>query len=568
MNTPLWDRADETTEPSPTRSRQNSNHMSAHSKLPTQSEGGGERYPAIPPPRAPRARETGVGSRFLRAHLAWILLIALTVTAGAYVVAKEQKSIYTSHATVVVFAESASAASQQPVVMATEKGIVSSQAVLLIASRAADISPSALQSGLSVTVPVDTDLLDIAFSAPNPIQAQRAAEGIAEAYVGFRTPAPTFVPGSKTPAPAAPGAVRPSLISDASRPASPTGPNRWLDVGVALILGLALGVGVAFARDAIDDRLRGPLDLATEADAPVLALIPAFRTRKRSAGERLVIVHSPGSRVAEAYRDLRTRVLQAASGRSADTLMVTSATREDKATVAANLAAALALSGRQVILVCADLRGSRTHELFGLSEGVGLSSVLLDRSSLGSALRDTDVPGLQLISAGRSVPDPGAMMVSPALPQLLGQLRDRADFIVVEAPPVLASADTEVLAQLSHMILFVADARLSTRAQVRAAMSQLGRSPDDLVACALVNVGRARRLPRPLTTPAEAAEPSAAKVETPDPVTAPAPALNGHSARAAKIPSPSSTLLNIENAGEDEAAEPAPRSERPSSPRR
>jgi capsular exopolysaccharide synthesis family protein len=492
----------------------------------------------------------------------------VAVTAGAYVVAKEQKSVYTSHATVVVFAESANAASQQPVVMATEKGIVSSEAVLSIASRAAEISPSALQSGLTVTVPVDTDLLDIAFSAPNPIQAQRAAEGIAEAYVGFRTPAPTFAPGSKTPAPAAPGAVRPSLISDASRPASPTGPNRWLDVGVALILGLALGVGVAFARDAMDDRLRGPLDLATEADAPVLALIPAFRTRKRSAGERLVIVNSPGSRVAEAYRDLRTRVLQAASGRNADTLLVTGATREDKGTVAANLAAALALSGRRVILVCADLRGGRTHELFDLSEGVGLSSVLSDRSTLEYALRDTGLRGLQLLSAGRLVPDPGAMVVSPALPRLLGRLRGRADFIVVEAPPVLASADTEVLAQLSHMVLFVADARLSTRAQVRAATNQLRRSPDDLVACVLVNVGRPRRLPRPLTTSAEAAEQPAEKVETPDPVTAPAPAFNGHSPRAAKIPSLSSTSLNGDSAGGEGAAEPAPPSERPSSPRR
>jgi capsular exopolysaccharide synthesis family protein len=325
---------------------------------------------------------------------------------------------------------------------------------------------------------------------------------------------------------------------------------------------------VAFARDAIDDRLRGPLDLATEADAPVLALIPGFRTRKRSASERLVIVHSPGSRVAEAYRDLRTRVLQAAGGRSADTLMVTSATREDKATVAANLAAALALSGRRVILVCADLRGSRTHELFGLSEGVGLTSVLSDRSSLRSALRDTNIPGLQLISAGRSVPDPGAVVVSPALPRLLGQLRGRADFIVVEAPPVLASADTEVLAPLSHMILFVADARLSRRAQVRAATSQLGRSPDDLVACVLVNVGRSRRLPRPLTTPAKAPEHPAAKVETRDPVTAPAPAFNGHSPRAEKIPSPSRPPLNGKSAGGEAVAEPASPSERPSSPRR
>jgi polysaccharide biosynthesis transport protein len=562
-----WDRVDDTTGPAPTRSRQNANHTGARSRPLIQSEGRVERYAAMAPARAPGAPPgAGLGSRLLRAHLAWILLIALAVTAGAYVVAKAQKSIYTSHATVVVFAESASAASQQPVVMATERGIVSSQAVLSIASRSAELPQGALESGLAVTVPVDTDLLDIAFSGPNPIQAQRAAEGIAEAYVAFRTPAPTLAPGSKTPTPAAPGAVRPSLISDATLPKSPTSPNRLLDVGVGLILGLALGVGVALVRDAIDDRLRGPLDLATEADAPVLALVPAFRTRKRFADERLVIVHSPQSRVAEAYRDLRTRVLQAARERNADTLLVTSATREDRATVAANLAAALALSGRRVILICADLRRGRTHELFGLTKGVGLSSVLSDRSSLGYALRDTDISGLRLLSAGPSVPDPGAMVMSPALPRLLGELRGRADFVVIDAPPVLASADTEALAQLSDLILLVADARLSTRAQVRAAMYRLGPSADDLVVCVLDNVGRARRLPRPLMTPAEAAEQPATAVETPASVTAPAES-NGHSPWAAEIPSPTCTPLDDDSADGERAAEPADQESSASRPR-
>src|SRR6202030_4247487 len=110
-----------------------------------------------------------------------------------YVVAKTQKAKYTAQATVVVFAESASGNSQQPVVMATEKGIVSSRAVLSIAARSVEVSETALQNGLSVTVPVDTDLLQIAFSDPNPLLAQRAAEGIAYAYVAYRTPKPPVV---------------------------------------------------------------------------------------------------------------------------------------------------------------------------------------------------------------------------------------------------------------------------------------------------------------------------------------------------------------------------------------
>jgi succinoglycan biosynthesis transport protein ExoP len=602
-----WDSADGPTEPSPARSRQNGNHTGVRSTARAPSENRGERATAIPAPRAPDARgESGLGARLLRAHLGWILLIALAVTAGAYVVAKTQNAKYTAQATVVVFAESASANSQQPVVMATEKGIVSSRAVLSIAARSVEISETALQNGLSVAVPVDTDLLQIAFSDPNPQLAQRAAEGIAYAYVAYRTPKPPVVaPGPKTPTttptttPVVPGAVRPSLISDAALPSSPTSPNRWLEVGVALILGLALGTGVALVRDALDDRLRGPVDLATQAGAPVIALIPAFRTQKRVADERLVMVYSPASRVAEAYRDLRTRVLQAASGHDVNTILVTNSGREDKASVAANLSAALALSGRRVILVCADLRWGRTHELFGLSNGVGLTSVLSGRGTLEYGLRDTRVGGLQLLSSGPATPDPGAMLLSPALPRLLGQLRGRAEFVVIDAPPVLATADTEALAELSQMILFVADARLSTRTQVRAATYQLGTARNDPILCVFDNVGQAHRLarspngpavasrpltipppfttarpsngaavpPQPAGAPATLSLPLGATANISDPLTGSSPA-NGHEVPAPELPgSPSKTLNGERVVGNGTAGRPR-KSEQPPSRRR
>lgn len=594
-----WDSTDGLTEPSPARPPQNGNHADARARPGARSAGRGERGMPMPAVPASGGRTgSGIGARFLRVHLAWILLIALAVTAGAYVVAKTQKSKYTAQATVVVFGESTSANSNQPVVMATEKGIVSSQAVLSIAARSVELSQTALQNGLSVTVPVDTDLLQIAFSDTSPALAQRAAEGIAYAYVAYRTPkapvvTPVVAPGAKTTtttpttAPVVPGAVRPSLITDASLPTSPTSPNRWLEVGVGLILGLALGTGVALVRDALDDRLRGPVDLATQAGAPVIALIPAFRTQKRAAEERLVMVYSPASRVADAYRDLRTRVLQAASGHDVNTILVTSSGREDKATVAANLSAALALSGRRVILVCADLRWGRDHELFGLSNGVGLTSVLSARGTLEYGLRDTRVGGLQLLSSGPATLDPAAMLLSPALPRLLGQLRGRAEFVVIDAPPVLATADTEALAELSQMILLVADARLSTRTQVRTATHQLGTACNDPILCVFDNVGQAYGLtrsssgpavasrplviPPPFTTArpsngaAVASRPLGATARIPDPLTTSSPVPNGHKAPAPELPGSPGRRLNGESIVGNGAAGRARKSEHPPS---
>ena len=153
-------------------------------------------------------------------------------------------------------------------------------------------------------------------------------------------PGPAAAPG-KTPAKSAALGMTPSavLITPASMPTSPASPDDLIDIGAALIVGLALGIGTAGLRDYLDDRLRGPLDLEAQAAAPVLALIPAFRPARRDPGGRLVIVASPDSLVAEAYRGLRTRLVQVAAARDAKTVLVTSPGWEDKGTIAANLAA-------------------------------------------------------------------------------------------------------------------------------------------------------------------------------------------------------------------------------------
>jgi polysaccharide biosynthesis transport protein len=540
-----WDRLDGTPDPSPARLHQDANGARARARPLGSAETQAERREGR---AAELARNTPreVWPRFLRVHLAWILLITLAVTVGAYVVAKAQKSIYTSQAVVVVFAEAANASSNEPVIMATEKGIASSEAVTSIASTSLGISQSDLQAGLTVSVPVDTDLLDFAFSDSNPALARTAAEAVANAYISFRTPT-TVATSSKTPAPTVPGAVQPSIITDAPLPTSPSSPNRLLDVGVALLLGLALGTGVALVRDAMDDRLRGTLDLEAQARAPVLAQIPAFRRKRSRADQQLVMVHSPNSQVAEAYRDLRTRLLKVAASRDTDTLLVTSLGSEDKTTIAANVAAALALSGRHVILVCADLRWGRTHELFGLSNEVGLTSVLSGDASLAGALQDTEVRRLQLLAAGPAIPDPAALFQSPAFPRVLGQLRRRATFMVIDAPPVLASADTEALAEFSGMILLVADARVSKRAQVRAATDRLGRANDARIFCVFDNVGRPRSLPGLSRTPSSVSLRGSGRAKTGDAATTPKAALNGHASVAAESPESSSVPVVVDS---------------------
>jgi capsular exopolysaccharide synthesis family protein len=443
----------------------------------------------------PGPARPGLRSRFLIAHARWIAAVTLAAICAAFVLTLTQTRVYQAQAVVLIEPAAVAAGSGQPPDMATEEGVVSSDAVLGIASRSLHVPINTLASGLSTKVPGTTSLLQIRYSDPDPRIAQQRAQAIAQAYVKYR-PVPKTTAASSKSAASAPVSTAPSasLITAASLPTSPASPNTKIDIGVALIVGLALGIGSAALRDRLDDHLRGSLDLEAQAAVPVLAVIPAFRVQRRDPAGRLVMITHPDSAAAEAYRNLRTRLVETANSRNAKTLLVTSPGGEDKSTVAANLAAALAQSGRSVVLICADLRWGRTHELFGLQREDGLAGFLTRRTSLMEAFQPTAVPGLRLLPPGAIPADPGALLQSPALRTAVGGARRHADVVIIEAPPMLASPDVGPLADTAEMALVVADARRSTRTQVYTAVREADQVRAILAGCVLDNVGKPRRL--------------------------------------------------------------------------
>jgi capsular polysaccharide biosynthesis protein len=345
--------------------------------------------------RAPGA--PGSWSPFLAAHARWILAVTLAVVAAAAAFAFSRTPLYRSEADVLVAAAPGVAGGgSQQADMSTEVGIATSGVVLGMASQATGVPSTTLSEGLSVKAKGSSYVLQITYSNPDPHVAQQRAQVIAQAYTSFRAPRTSVKPPS-TPS-TAPTAT---LVTPAWLPTSPYSPNYPLDIGVALIVGLALALATAWGRDRIDDRLRGPLDLEHQTDADILALIPAFRPDGREPGLRLVMALSPRSIVAEAYRGLRTRMLATAVAGTSRTFLVTSPAWEDKGTVAANLAAAFAQSGRSTVLVCADLRWGCGHLIVGTCEdGHGLAGLLERRTDLDSALQPTRVPGLRLLPPG------------------------------------------------------------------------------------------------------------------------------------------------------------------------
>src|SRR5258708_14429940 len=410
----------------------------------------------------------GGWSRFLLAHLRWILITTLVVVGAAAAYAHHRTPEYASQANVDVWFASANPSALQGPNMVTEKGIVSSGAVVATASHDLGVPQSVLLNGLSMSVPAGSSIMQVAYSDPVPWTARERAQVIAEAYVKYRSPRTTSARHSTRTAPGtAPrttptqlgNVLRATVITAAALPTSPSSPNYLIDILAALVVGLVLPICIAALRDHLDDRIRGPLDLEAQTGAPVLALVPAFRAVSRDPGSELPLTWSPDSLVAEAYRNLRTQVVMAAAPREARILLVTSPAWETRSTVAANLSAALAQSGRRTVLVCADLRWGRAHELFGADNSEGLTMALDHRIGLAAALRSTGVRDLLLLPPGPLPADPAELLQRPALRTLLRELRGRADFVVLDGPPLLASPDTVALAQLADMALLVCDAR-------------------------------------------------------------------------------------------------------------
>jgi capsular exopolysaccharide synthesis family protein len=438
----------------------------------------------------------GGWSRFLLAHLRWILITTLLVVAAAGALVHAQTPLYKSQGAVDVWFASPDATALQPPNMTTEKGIVSSGVVLAIASRSLGVPQSQLLSGLSVSVPASSSLLQIAYSDPVPYVARARALAIAQAYVTYRTPK-TAPPKQSTKTAASTPAfesLRAALITSPALPSSPSSPNFLVDIGAALIIGLGLAIGTAAIRDHLDDRFRSPAEIDAQTGAPLLALVPAFVRAERGPASLLTMTWSHNSVVAEAYRSVRTRVIAAAAARGARTLLITSPGWEKKSMIAANLAVALAQSGRRTVLVCADLRWGQAHEFFGVDNEDGLTTLLDRQTDLLSELRLTEIQGLWVLPPGPVPPDPAEVLQRPALRTVVGEIRSHADFVIIDGPPLLATSDTAPLAGIAEMILLVGDARMSTRANVRAAMREIDDIADKLIGSVLYNAGRRRWL--------------------------------------------------------------------------
>ncbi|HEY65999.1 MAG TPA: CpsD/CapB family tyrosine-protein kinase [Caldilineae bacterium] len=204
----------------------------------------------------------------------------------------------------------------------------------------------------------------------------------------------------------------------------------------------------------------------------------------------LITVTDPRSPVAEAYRSLRTNLEFSSLDHPLHTLLVTSpGPDEGKSTTLANLAVTTAQTGRRVIVVDCDLRRPRQHEIFGVSNGTGLTTMVRDEAALTRPpLQKTQVAGLWVLPSGPLPPNPAELLASQRMSQVIERLMQSADLVLFDAPPVIAVTDAAVLASKLDGVLLVINAGSTKRQYALRAKEILERVNARLIGAVLNNV--------------------------------------------------------------------------------
>ncbi|WP_336790615.1 CpsD/CapB family tyrosine-protein kinase [Paenibacillus sp. MMO-177] len=206
---------------------------------------------------------------------------------------------------------------------------------------------------------------------------------------------------------------------------------------------------------------------------------------------RLITVVNPRSPVSETYRTLRTNIEFAAIDSAMQVIMVSSAgPGEGKSTTIANLAVAFSQSDRKVVLIDADMRKPTAHKTFQISNRFGLSSVISQQSTLQEVIQSTDVPNLDVITAGPIPPNPAEMLASKRMTALLDELRTMYDIVLVDTPPLLAVTDAQIAATKSDGVVLVVDQGRVKRQFAQKAIQNLQNVNARILGVVLNNVKR------------------------------------------------------------------------------
>ncbi len=283
------------------------------------------------------------------------------------------------------------------------------------------------------------------------------------------------------------------IAANAVTPGGPIGPQRTRNILVAFLVSFAVGIGLAFLLDYLDDSVKTSDDIGRHLGLPTLALIPhhfgSEKSRLKLAAATgngnasnvavstgLITLEDRRSPMAEAYRHLRTSLLFSSAGKPPQSILVTSSQpSEGKTTTAINTAVTLAQADADVVSVDCDLRRPRLHSYFDLENSQGLTNYLSGERNTEHLIKTCrELPRLKVITSGPIPPNPAELLSSNEMKNLLQFLRGRYKHIIIDSPPAISFTDAAILSTLVDGVVIVAMAGKSSIHLMRRFKHRLG----------------------------------------------------------------------------------------------
>jgi capsular exopolysaccharide synthesis family protein len=261
------------------------------------------------------------------------------------------------------------------------------------------------------------------------------------------------------------------IIDEADIPRTPVSPRKGRNMLIAFLTGSFMAIGMALFAEYLDKGIKTPDQIKQQLGLACLGMVPVA-VRDESGEAQLVSSETVSRHFKEAFRTVRTNLLFVSDDEQQRTVLVTSTgPNEGKTIIASNLAVALAQARQRVLLIDADMRRPRVHEIFEVPLQPGLSELI--RGEHGELIRPSGTPGLSLLPAGEVPADPAELLSSREFHRVLKKFGEQFDWVLIDTPPVMAVSDAALVAHVSAGVLFVIGAEQTTVPAALNALEQL-----------------------------------------------------------------------------------------------
>jgi succinoglycan biosynthesis transport protein ExoP len=270
------------------------------------------------------------------------------------------------------------------------------------------------------------------------------------------------------------------VVDVAEVPKTPVKPKKALNILLALVVGLSLGIGMAFFLEYLDNTIKIPEDITDVLKIPYLGPVPAMATETAPGAEKkppedLVTHLAPKSTASEAYRGIRTGLLLSSVDRTPQVILICSAgPSEGKTITAANIAVTMAQAGGKTLLLDCDMRRPKLHRLFGIERNTGgMSNILVGSVCMDDTIVHTLINNMDIIPSGPIPPNPSELLGSHHMKELIERARTRYERIIIDSPPITAVTDAVILSSFVDGVVVVIRAGDTHRQFIKNGLAQL-----------------------------------------------------------------------------------------------